>query len=353
MVIRKVKILPAYLVGFIITLIISIVIGLRDKTIGTDTVSYVWHFYEAVGGIGIYNRFEPGFDLLMEFVGFIGGGVEFFLFLVAFIITIFYFLLSLKVIRELDERGVVLPYVFLSFALILFSSWYVTATTNGLRQGLSLVFVYYSLYYVFFQKSFIKFSAFYIIAISFHYSSLVVLPFLVISFFSYRFTWLIWALSAIFYVFGINEILIQFSSAFTGLGAYEMIKFYTVGEDGVGSGLYEGFHWSFFLYTIFWPLFVLLFYKSKIFFKANQINKKTIEKLIQIYLILSIPYFVFGFGPFSNRFAFIAWLFVPILQLVVLFYIRLKYRLLFFILVFLTALLYFFVFRMNWLGLAI
>jgi hypothetical protein len=112
--------------------------------------------------------------------------------------------------------------------------------------------------------------------------------------------------------------------------------------------LYEGFNISFFIYTLFWPLSLFIAVKlypgkvSKIF----KINKY--ETIIKLYMILSMPYLILGFGPFSNRYAMLCWLFVPFMQVV---FVSIFFRNInFFIpILFILALVHFLFIYLDWL----
>ena len=106
--------------------------------------------------------------------------------------------------------------------------------------------------------------------------------------------------------------MVKFVSEFFGLGLYESIRFYSITVSEAGAGRYEGFSISFFGYTILWPL--VFFFLASSTRLLSELEKSRWFVIVKVYMILCFPYFVFGFGPFSNRYAFIAWLFVPVFQ---------------------------------------
>ena len=55
-------------------------------------------------------------------------------------------------------------------------------------------------------------------------------------------------------------------------------------------------------------------------FKGYDEKYQPVLKVLKIYMVLAMPYFIFGFGAFSNRYAFSAWFFIPLLQFFLLIY---------------------------------
>jgi len=75
------------------------------------------------------------------------------------------------------------------------------------------------------------------------------------------------------------------------------------------SEMWVGFQANFFVYTVFW---CLGFYFSQRYVKQEYIENYI--RLWKFYCVLMMAYFFFGFGAFSNRYAFIGWLFLPVIQ---------------------------------------
>jgi len=152
--------------------------------------------------------------------------------------------------------------------------------------------------------------------------------------------------ASIGYVFGLNEILVELVSNFFEIGIYEKIKYYSLDVPESGMGIYEGFVPVFFVYTIFWPLILMFALRLKAV--GVSVNKYSlVVSFIRIYMIFSLPYFVFGFGPFSNRYSYIAWFIVPVMQLLVISMIKIRDELYVGILFFIVSLVYFIGYRLE------
>ena len=344
---RKNNVLPLF---YLLSLVVSALIGIRSHDVGKDTKMYVEHFDKSGLETNQLDGFEPGFEILMLIINKLGGNNDFFFFTIALIITLLYLIFFKNIgLQSKKNHNVDLFDFSIFFTCLLFSNWYLTLTTNGIRQGVSIVLLYLALYYLVFVKKKRVFLTLFLISISFHYSSLIVLPFLFLLRLNLKSIFLLWLLFGGFYIFDINEQLIFMLSDLLNLPLYEFIKLYSL-EKGQppGSALYEGFNSLFFVYTIFWP--ILLFIIIKLFpFKFLNHHSEMVLKVISCYLILCLPYFIFGFGPFANRYAFFAWFLVPLVQYFILTSLKVdKISLKLTGSFFLFALVYFCLFQLNW-----
>ncbi len=280
---------------------LSLVVGSRDLSVGTDTANYAQYF-ENVCNYSDMQLFDPLFGYLTLLIARTEVAVwcYFSILFLLFNFLYFSFFSSIAKWSHFEKRHL-LYILLLGFSLA--SSWYIAATTNGLRQGLSLPLLYFSLFF-FFRKKWIKAVFFAFCAAGFHLSSVFVLPFFVTIFLPKKlFNWLV-IFAILGYPLGINEALVAFFSRIIGFTVYEQIAMY-----GVESENWVGFQWDLFLYSIFWV--VIYAYLQK-FVKKKYI--KEFSFFWQLYCILLFPYLFFGFGGYSNRWAVIAWLFLPIIH---------------------------------------
>lgn len=156
---------------------ISIFVANRSFDVG-DTYQYRLHYENISANENYGYKFEPGFNLLAYVVSRLSVDYVIFFFVVAFVITVTYFYLFKRVYEAIIPSRLLFGDIFLFFSFLILSGWYVASVSNGIRQGLSLPFLYLSFCYFLFNRSVFKSVVFYAISISFHYSSLLVLPFL-------------------------------------------------------------------------------------------------------------------------------------------------------------------------------
>lgn len=332
--------------------LISIFIGTRAIDVGSDTESYIRHFNNSSLNSGIYDRFEIGFSLLMQLFSKSVANVEVFFTFLAMVITLTYIkIFKITYSNCFLDRNPSTKVFMVFLSLLLFSSWYVTATTNGLRQGLSLVFVYWALTELFYSFKKLNFFILSSIAMSFHFSAILVLPLFFIHYIRFKYVFFIWALIGGGYVLGLNEMIVKLVSEALALPVYDYVKYYTLDDDSkhLGGGLYNGFDVFFFLYTVFWPMLFLFNLKVNFRTKYRGYDLEKLYALAKIYFGLSSIYFIFGFGPFSNRYALFSWFFVPIIQISI---IRLHQNLIssrsLVIVTLLSSLIFFLYFRLDW-----
>lgn len=292
--------LESLIVGVAALILLSsivIVVGSRDFQVGTDTEAYVEIFELIIAGHE--TRFEIGFVSLVKFVSNFSLNPFFYFSIIALIISLTYILFYLIIVDWSwgDRRN---SDLFLILSLLLASSWFVTSVINGLRQGMALPWVYLSLILFVRQKYFYSGVAF-LLSVGFHFSSLALLPFYLLFFLKRIWILCIVFLAAILYPLGVNERIVQSVSSIFNIPAHEFIATY-----GLNSGLWVGFQSDLFIYSIFWLIFFL---SLDGLIKVQHVEKW--RSIVSIYGVLLLPYFVLGFGGFSNRFGYIAWFFLP------------------------------------------
>lgn len=277
---------------------LSVAVGHRDITVGTDTANYT-NIFNSIEYTFETSRIEFLFKYLTYGIKFFEVSLEIYF---AILFVLFNFLYLFSYFRAAGQNRKV-EELFILIGLMFSSSWYLVATLNGLRQGLSLPLLYLSLL-CFSERKFI-FSIFFIVAsLGFHKSVILALPFFFLVFFRARFVFLFFVFSSGLYLFGISESLVFLISNALGVSLYNDIS-----DFGAEANNWVGFQADFFGYSLFWFFFL--------FFLRRYVKQKYLDdylKLWKFYCVLIMPYFYFGFGGYSNRYAFIGWLFLPLIQ---------------------------------------
>jgi len=135
----------------------------------------------------------------------------------------------------------------------------------------------------------------------------LVAPFLVLYWLPIN--WLVFAyfITALCFFFGISEVSVKIISDTLHLGIYEKIANYAAENSSASE--YDGQRLDFFIYTISWA--------GIFFFTRHLIRRACLAQtdlILKNFLILSFPYFVFGFAAYANRYAVIAWFYLPLIQ---------------------------------------
>lgn len=297
--------------------IISIFTAFQAEIVGNDASRYYNKFLVNVTYDRVGNKYEIGYEYFTYLIGIISSSKIFFYYVISFTISLFVILAfhSLQINRNFSS--------YILFAsLLLFSSWYITEIANGIRQGFSLAIMYYAICSQLRKFNYLKFSLLFFLSTSFHLSTFLALPFLILMILNLKYVFFIWCLTLAFYIININEYIIKFISELLNLKVYNHIKFVA----GGGTDRWENLQWDFLIYTVFFGLIaIFIFYSSKMKKFIYQ-DKLCFEFVIKVYLVLSITYFVFGFGPYSNRVAIICWFFIPILQSTIISQFRLSFE---------------------------
>lgn len=146
--------------AFLVIFAFSLVAGLRDPTVGTDTANYISIFQSAVLGEEGVRSIEPGFLLLTKSLSFLENQ-SLYLFMITFFISILF--CGVGALR-LNWRFTV--YVFLVFSLPFFYGLTLNILRQGLAFGIILRFVILS------KPSYLRGAFFIVVAGSMHYSAL-------------------------------------------------------------------------------------------------------------------------------------------------------------------------------------
>lgn len=140
----------------------SLVLGLRYN-VGIDYLNYYNTYVEQFNYV-FSIRFEPGFNFLYRILYFLRAKPGILFIIIAFIqIVVFY--------RVFRDKIVLLPFA----VFLLFVSCHIFGMLNTLRQSISVLFLLWSIEYIYREKL-SKFFICFLMACCFHYSSFVFLP---------------------------------------------------------------------------------------------------------------------------------------------------------------------------------
>ncbi len=293
----------ANLVAIFFIFTASLFVGIRDISVGVDTLNYILNFKKMTEYAYISPLFEPGFQGYTFLISSLTDSVEVYLISLSLLLTFLYLKVTNNAYNKYFYKSnkSFFYFILLTFALIYSSNFFLTANINGIRQGLAapLIFLFYQSLA---DRAKYKALIYAIFAISIHYSSVLYLSFFFIIFFSFRKNLFLFIVSSVMYLLGVFEILIKSISSLLGLPIYTMVNSFS------DTGLYEGFNLFFFLFSLL-PVIGIITYKF-IFYRLPSDN--AIVDCFKIYFALILPYFILGFAGYTNRYAFTAWLFLPI-----------------------------------------
>ncbi|MFE3977716.1 MULTISPECIES: EpsG family protein [unclassified Priestia] len=279
-------------------LIIAIAIGMRNITFGTDSFAYSNTFLqlkdlslkEALNA----SIYEPFFIIWQWILARVFTSPHtFFMINFLFFIGILVFGFT-KIVNKRFLVFLVFGYVSIFF----FSN----LITNIIRQGLSLSLIILAvcLYVQKERKDFYFFLSLFCASL-FHYSTVPVA--LLLTFINVKNT-KIKTLLFIWFAFSIS-FLLKIPSIFSPLINDPTLSRYM---SDYASSIYEGgiYRKNFLIFSLFWIVLSLIIYK-----KINFNLKYSL--LLKFYILTNLYFLMFGFIPFSDRFAIYSWCFIPLL----------------------------------------
>lgn len=291
-----------------VCLFVDIVVGSRSIDVGTDTYVYAGFFHEIRGG-PISTRFEPGFLLITRLLSLSGFSVE------AYQSILFGILLLMAAIasrRYFDYLGSTHGYLTFLVACLMFlfiSPMFVNASINAVRQGLAALPVFTALL-AFHQRQWRSFFIYGLIATSFHYSSLLYLAFAPLLLVNLRLLRIAAIVAFIAYCAGVTQIVVRAVAPFI----YNAVMDYSL-----GAKYKSGVRIDFAVFSIFW--YILPFMLSSIVRKPYSTR---IKDSTAVYLVMLLPFFVLGWGNFSNRYLLSSYLAASMMVAAIFFHSRLS-----------------------------
>lgn len=235
-----------YIISYIpIIFLLLYIAGLRDINIGADTSNYRDIFNNSAESI------EIGYRVVSEFMKYLGGSYNLFLFL--FFASSFF--LKLYAFKKVSLYPLLSICIYSSF-------WFLVYDMNGIRQGIALGFIALSYYFLITNKNkyfYLSLSG----GILFHYSALIFLP--IIFFIKKKCTnlifWMILSLVVSFAYLGVTTFILEKLGTLIGadIRLIERIISYQNNESYNANILY-----SFSTFVRFIVLFTTFFFINKI-----------------------------------------------------------------------------------------
>lgn len=294
---------------FIISLqiVLAILIGFRNETIGSDTYRYAELYQTLKNCLCFDGGVELGFQLYNYLFAYAKQSTAIYFTGISLLIFLLLNFVTLKFINifyfSSDRDYEYWLLVYLIFFIFLLSPFFVSAHINAIRQGIASFVVYLSLFF-FITKNWKLFLLTALIASSIHHTALMYLAFSPLLLLTLNRLILIVVLLTISYLSGLSEFLLHHLSDMTGLGIYEKVVNYQLKVS-----YQRGVRWDFTLFSIFLALIPYFICRYLVIdkFKDGMITA------LKVYLVLLIPFFLFGYAAFSNRFLYTAWLYLPFL----------------------------------------
>jgi hypothetical protein len=266
-------------------------IATRSLDTGTDTQVYA-NFFSNLANRPIETRLEPGFVYISMFAHGLGLGIAGYQ-AVLFGLLLVTVLISTRAFYQF--LGATTGYItFLSAAamLLLLSPVFVNSSINAVRQGLAALLVFTALM-AFEQRQWWRFCMYALTAALLHFSSALYVAFAPMLLLGYRrLRWV--AVSAfLVYVSGASMYLVH--SASPALYSIAM-------EHAANPNYRSGVRMDFALFSMAW--YALPFLAAPL---VQEPHRARLKESTSLYLVMLLPFFMIGWGFFSNRYLLPAW----------------------------------------------
>ena len=309
---------------------LALVIGYRPLSIGSDTLGYVAYYNSLVTKLLLNSYFEYLFDFIARVIAYLDLPYNFFFPAVALISSVSIMFLALKLYDYLEDSFSYYRILLLLLSLLLISPFFFLSEVNVIRQGTAIGILFLS-YLMFLESSWggTLFLAF--IALSFHYTIIFYLLGLPLLYcLSYTSIMRIGIILSLAYLTNINQYLLQHVPYF-----YNKIISY-----GILASYKRGTRYDFLLFTV--GIGIVAHFLSK--YLLNKEGQDKVFPLLSIYWILAFPFFIVGFGAYSDRYLLPCWLWISVVATVFgLFYFkRFNFSVLYYFIFFILSFLYFF-----------
>lgn len=286
----------------------DLVVGTRAIDVGSDTAVYALVFREMRHHLA-ESRFEPGFLLLTRFVSGLGVSLQVYQCVLFGLLLLAVVLASRRYFDYLGSSRGYLTFLSASLMFMLLSPMFVNASINAVRQGLASLPVFIALM-AFHQRQWRDYFIYGVIATCFHYSSLAYLACAPLLLLNLKFLRVVAILGFIAYCSGLTLAVVRAAAPFI----YDSVMDYEL-----GSKYKSGVRIDFAVFSIFWYLLPL--------FMARLVRKPYSTRLkdsTAVYLVMLLPFFLLGWGNFSNRYLLSAYMAISLMVAAIFFHSRLS-----------------------------
>jgi hypothetical protein len=289
---------------FLVSLtLVIIAIGFRPETVGSDTPAYLNHYEKLILDGTADFRYDYLFEIMARFFSVLGFPSQVFFTCFAVINFICLFLLAQTLTSYFENQSSFWRIFSLLISLLCLSPFFLSAQVNVIRHGTSIFFLLLSYVLWLDRSSFLKGAIAIALAQSFHHVTVFYAVFIPILYFSYATILRCTFFAATVYTLGLGQYLIHRFvpgiydkiinyGAYSGYSGYQLGARYEFVAFTLGAGM--AFHWI-----------------GKNF--LNDVHQKKFYGLLKIYWILTIPFFIFGFGTYSDRYLLPAWIYLSVL----------------------------------------
>lgn len=281
--------------------VIASIVGARGEDIGSDTQNYISLFQRTLACECVVDTVEPLFGVMTHFSTYLSSDETFFLGIVSIFQLLAALWLATVLHRLLGFHSYDIRFLSLFLASLFLSPFFQAGQINVIRQGLSAFFVVLAILAIT-ERKYLASLMLSIIGIGFHYSALLYLCAIPLLLIRHSHRRLVFIILVFLYATGLTQYLVRVFSELLGLPVYAFVSDYGETSDYVG-----GVRLDFLAFSLI-PIIVSWFVNS---ITGNEMSRERIRYVSNIYMVLLVPFLLFGWAAYSDRFAYGAWLLMP------------------------------------------
>lgn len=267
-------------------------IGTRNINIGSDYNSYINTYYDS-SYIG--KSYELGYDTLQKIFLSLNIKHEYFFSFIAALEIIIYIIISKVYLKVCKIKSNLYIINYISILLILPFFW--GGILNIIRQGISIAFLILGAFLLRFNNKILQSIIFFTLSVLFHYSSAIYILLLILLNNRETTVKIIFTILSVLYLLKLTKIF-----TLSIVNKLNISYILSIIEYGSSQKYKSGYRYDFYLFSVIPLILYSRFAKSKIS-----------KILINIYTIFLIPFLLFGYSSFIDRWLYPAWMMLPII----------------------------------------
>ena len=281
---------------------ISLAIGARASHVGTDTENYVYFYDQVLVCQCAPAGFEPIFGFLARCTALISDSVNTFLVLVSFVQLCLMITAGKTLSRFLGFHPRDYRVQILAIAFALISPFFMAAQINIIRQGTAAFAIYLAAIAVIERR---HWSALIwaLLATGLHFSSVLYLALFPLIYLQFRYRAVIFVTLIFLYASGLSQIIVKIVSDILGIPLYALVASY-----GEGADYRIGVRYDFLLFSLAPLIIAIVVYAQS----RLSIFKERVRTICELYALFLMPFLLLGWGGYSDRYAFSAWMLLPV-----------------------------------------
>lgn len=282
---------------------LSLAIGARASHVGTDTENYVYFYDQVLVCQCTPAGFEPIFGFIARCTALISESVNTFFVLVSFIQLCLMVGTGRTLSRFLGFHPRDYRVQILAIAFAFISPFFMAAQINIIRQGTAAFAIYLAAIAIAERRHWTA-VVWALLATGLHFSSVLYLALFPLMYLQFRYRSFIFVALIFLYASGLSQIIVKIVSDVLGIPLYALVASY-----GEGADYRVGVRYDFLLFSLAPLLIGIVVYAQS----RSNLFKERVRAICEIYAILLIPFLLLGWGGYSDRYAFSAWMLLPVI----------------------------------------